>query len=326
MKIISLTLLVAACLALCFSKASAQDPDVIRVETPLVSVPVVVTDRDGHYVTDLTEKDFGILHDGSRRPVDFFGTTDEPITVAILIDTSHSTRPVLGDIKDAARAFVKLLSPQDRAMIVTFDHDVTNLCELTSDRDELKKAIKRAEIPDPIGTVLRDAVDETVFTTFAGIKGRKAIILLSDGRDGGSHISQIKLLAKLEETDTLIYSIQFRTEGKRLAEQVLRTGRFPRATVGNSQTDERRAEAAADYMQKLSKVTAGRFFSSQSDKLKDTFVTVLDELRRQYRLGFYPPDDVTPDGKFHEVRVMVKRPNLIVRARAGYRLTEPASK
>jgi Ca-activated chloride channel family protein len=314
---------------LCSLSAAAQDTDVIRVETPLVSVPVVVTDRDGRYITDLTQKDFGILHDGARRPVDFFGTTDEPLTVAILIDTSHSTRPVLGDIKDAAKAFVKLLKPQDRAMIVTFDHDVTELCALTSDQEELKRAIKHAEIPDPIGTVLRDAVERTVFTTFAGIKGRKAIILLSDGRDGGSHITQLKLLSKLEETDTLIYSIQFRTEDRRLAEQVLRTGRFPRTRVGESdhqQTEQRRADAAADYMQKLSKVTAGRFFSTESGKLRETFVTVLDELRRQYRLGFYPPDDLTDDGKFHEIRVMVMRANLIVRARAGYRLTSAGTK
>lgn len=317
------TILILCAFAVSAGYVRGQD-DVIRVETPLVSVPVIVTDHSGRYVTDLTQKDFGILNDSTRVPVDFFGTTDEPVTVAILIDTSHSTRPVLDDIKNAARPFLRLLTPKDRAMIVTFDRDVTVLSPLTSDRDKLLQAVKDAQIPEPIGTVLRDAVYQTVFTSFAGINGRKAIILLTDGRDGGSHTSERTLLSKLEETDTLVYAIQFRTEGRRLAEQVLRTGRFPRTTVGPSkhqEDEQRRAKNAADFMQQIANVTAARFFPTEADKLKDTFETILNELRRQYRLGFYPPDNVTSDDRLHEVRVMVMRSDLIVRARAGYRLT-----
>jgi len=313
-------LFVVLCLA---TLVGAQDTDVIRIESALVSVPVIVTDSQGRYITDLTAKDFGILNDGARRPVEFFGTTEEPLTVAILIDTSHSTRPVLGDIKDAARAFLKLLTPRDRAMIVTFDHDVNVLCPLTSDQGELSKAVKKADIPDPIGTVLRDAVYQTVFTSFAGINGRKAIILLTDGQDGSSHTSQQTLLSKLEETDTLVYGIQFRTEDRRVAEYALRNGHFPREKVGASQrqsNEERKSAGAGEFMDRMARATAARFFSTDAGKLKGTFETILDELRRQYRLGFYPPDNTPNDDHIHDVRVMVMRPGLIVRARAGYRL------
>ncbi len=111
------------------------DNDVIKVETRLVSVPVIVSDRDGRYIPGLTVRDFAILQDGVEQKIEFFGATDEPLTIALLIDTSHSTRPVLDDIKDAARSLLKLLGPKDQAMIVTFDRTTNILVPLTSDQE-----------------------------------------------------------------------------------------------------------------------------------------------------------------------------------------------
>ena len=78
----------------------AQDPravETIRVETRLVSVPVIVSDRNGRYVPNLTAADFTILQDGKPQAIEFFGAVEEPLTIALLIDTSQSTRPVLDD-------------------------------------------------------------------------------------------------------------------------------------------------------------------------------------------------------------------------------------
>lgn len=301
----------------------AQDDDVIKVDTKLVSVPVIVTDRDGRYIADLTTKDFGILHDGELQPIEFFGTTDEPLTVAILIDTSHSTRPVLGDIKDAARSFIKLLTPRDQAMIVTFDNETRILSGLTSDPEKLKKAIKDAAIPDPIGTKMRDAIYQTAFESFAGLTGRKAIIVLTDGQDGGSSVTLPKLLLKLQETDTLIYPIQFRTQKKRAIENMLRTGTISQRDAvrisGDRPTRESlKADHAAGILKDLAMVSAGRFMMSDTSELKKAFETILDELRRQYRLGYYPPE--SSNGRsVHEIRVRIARPGLVVRARGSYR-------
>src|SRR4051794_20772626 len=193
-------LIAAFLLSACWQQAVAQDPEPdepIKVSTELVSVPVVVTDKDGRYTPDLVRADFEIFQDGVKQPIEFFAASEEPLTVALLIDTSHSTRPVLDDIKGAAKSFIKLLRPTDRAMIVSFDYETHILCPLTSDQEQLKKAIKHAEIPDPIGTTLRDAILDTVFTSFKGITGRKALIVLTDGRDGGSHINAHDLLSRL---------------------------------------------------------------------------------------------------------------------------------
>jgi VWFA-related protein len=309
--------------ALLTGAASAQDNDVIKVSTQLVSVPVIVTTRDGNYVGDLDKKDFGILEDGVLQPVEFFAAVDEPITLALLIDTSHSTRPVLDNIKSASRALVKLLGPQDRAMVVSFDRDVHVLCELTSDKDKLNKAIKGASIPEPIGTTMRDAIYQTAFTSFAGLGGRKAIIVLTDGEDGGSHITQPKLLLRLQETDILVYPVQFRTERDRVRENILRTGRISARDAaemsgGHKTRDDLKADAAAEIMKQYALVSAGRFLSSEADQLKPAFESILNELRRQYRLGFYPSDGKS-NADVHEIKVRVARPNLIVRARASYR-------
>ena len=97
---------------------------------------------------------------------------------------------MLGDIKDSAKSFLKLLGPHDNAMIVSFDYDTHFLSPLTSDQEQLKKAIKQAEIPrGQVGTTLRDAVFQPVTNTFKGLTGRKAISLLTDGKEHGREIT-----------------------------------------------------------------------------------------------------------------------------------------
>jgi len=328
-------LIAAFLLAVCVQQAASQAPEsdeTIRVSTELVSVPVVVTDKDGRYTPDLVRADFEIFQDGVKQPIEFFAATEELLTVALLIDTSHSTRPVLDDIKGAAKSFIKLLKPTDRAMIVSFDYETHIVCPLTSDQEQLKKAVKHAEIPDPVGTTLRDAIFETVFTSFKGITGRKALIVLTDGRDGGSHINARDLLTRLQQTDTLIYSVLFRADERLRKERMLRTGRiddFPGRRRGNPKKQEQRRAhqeelngRAQDFLQRLSISTAGHFYESESGKLSKTFALIVDELRRQYRLGYYPPGEQA-DNTAHTIGVRVDRPNLIVRSRLKYHRQQP---
>src|SRR5881397_3746043 len=100
------------------SKISAEgetvEGDVIRFDTSLVTVPVTVVDRYGRYVPLLHREDFKILEDGVEQKISYFATTDQPITVVLLIDTSGSTEFRLEDIQDAAIAFVGKLKTEDR--------------------------------------------------------------------------------------------------------------------------------------------------------------------------------------------------------------------
>ncbi len=303
--------------------------DLIKVDTRLVSVPVVVSDRNGRYISNLTRDDFTIFQDGVQQQIDFCATTDEPLTVALLIDTSQSTRSVLGDIKDSAKSLVKLLSPNDRAMIVAFDYTTHVLSTLTNDTRELRKAIDQAEIPRGIvGTTLREAAFQTVERVFRPIKGRKAVIILTDGKDFGSRVAADELLNSLEESDSMVYSVMFKTDERNsfrrttFSERGIFGRRFPPRDPDARRRIERIAEVnreAEQYLRQMSEVTAGRFYSSRDGRLKEVFESIVSELRQQYRLGFYPPDD-NRENAFHEIKVKVSRPDTVVRARIGYRL------
>jgi VWFA-related protein len=318
--------------------AAGQDKnatEILKVDTRLVSVPVTVSDRNGRYVPGLTEADFTLYQDGVKQNIDFFGATEEPLTIALLIDTSQSTRPVLADIKDSAHAFLKLLMPRDRAMVVSFDYDTHVLSSLTTDKEQLRHAIRNADIPNELfGTTLRDAAFQTINKSFAGLKGRKAVIILTDGKDFGSRISEDELLYSLQETDTLIYTVMFRTGGGQRPggggrnRDIFGGGfpggprfperRFPPQQDRRNRRIGRNNERAEEFLRQLSDTTAGRFYTSEDGKLKKTFESIVEELRFQYRLGFYPPEesDVKP---LHELKVKVARPDVAVRARSSYR-------
>ena len=200
------------------AEIKAQDKttdEVIKVNTALVSIPVIVSDRQDRYVAGLKAENFAIYQDGEKQKIDYFISEETPISVAILLDTSRSTQQVLGKIKKAAKEFVKDLRPADRAMIVSFDNDIEILSELSSDQKQLEKAIKHAKIGERVGTVLNDAVYEVVKQKLSSVKGRKAIILLTDGKDAGSYTTKSTLLNQLEESDTLVYSIFYDTSKDR---------------------------------------------------------------------------------------------------------------
>jgi VWFA-related protein len=315
----------------CVGAVSAQN-DVIKVDTTLVSVPVVVSDRDGRYLPGLKAADFTLFKDGVQQKIEFFASTEEPINVALLIDTSHSTEPVIDDIRQAAERFVKLLGPQDKAAIVSFDYATHVLSHFTTDSKRLKEAIKQAEIPGPFGTTLRDAVYQTVNEEFATVTGRKAIIMLTDGKDVGSRMSTDDLLYSLQEKDVMVYSVFFKT-GQQFRQGMgggrrgrMFGGRFPGSDpfpVGRSdprrgQRSGRANERAEEFLTELSETTAGRLYPSDTSQLKQTFELIVDELRHQYHLGFYPPDETTP-GEIHELKVKVSRADVSVRARSSYR-------
>src|SRR6266852_2146935 len=124
--------------------------DVVRVETQLVSVPAVVTDRNAHPLSGLRLENFTLLEDGKPQRITNFATTETPFEIALLLDTSGSTREELGLIRDAANAFISALRPGDRVAIVAFNNTQRNgsplatvevASPLADDRQKLRQAI-----------------------------------------------------------------------------------------------------------------------------------------------------------------------------------------
>ena len=328
---IALATFLATWASLISTSVQGQQPDTpIKVQTTLVSVPVIVSDRQGRYISGLKAGDFKLYQDRAEQAISSFDATEEPLNVALIIDTSHSTQTVLEDIKSAGIKFLKELRPSDRAMIVSVDSGVHVLSQLTSERKALENAIKRAKTGEQGGTVLRDAIAEVTERSFRRIDGRKAIVVLTDGKDVGSRIPEQVLLDEAAESGAMIYTVFFETG-------FLRRGwidplAFPRRRVwmgrdrfppARPRREERRRrvemknEQAVSFLTELSEVSAGRYFSSEISDLKKTFALVADELRHQYLLGFYP-DAAKADGRRHLLRVQVNNPDAVVRARRSY--------
>src|SRR5688572_75070 len=91
-----------------------ETEEIVKIETRLVSVPVMISDRNGRFVSGLKQQDFSIFQDGVPQEIAFFADGSEPINVALLLDTSYSTSEVIDKIKNSALDFVKLLKKEDR--------------------------------------------------------------------------------------------------------------------------------------------------------------------------------------------------------------------
>ncbi len=346
----TLTLLICCLVGAASSSGQDQKQDTLKIDTALVSVPVVVSDRSGRYVSGLKASDFTLYDDRVKQQIEFFADTEEPINVALLLDTSMSTRLVLGDIKEAAKDFVNQLRSQDKAMIVTFDFDETVLCELTSNRRTLERAIDRAWIGERGGTKLRDAVYDVTREEFRSVKGRKAIVLLTDGKDMGSDVTERRLLDSAAEADTLVYSVFYQSGPGAIRRDPQDRGgwgdprnrrrggifnpfpRFPLQPQGRGGYDprqqrrggrmEERNEDAIEFLERLSDASAGRYYNSEVADLRRTFGEIIEELRHQYRLGFYPQDGQPGQStsRIHSLRVEVARRDVVVRSRRSYRV------
>ncbi|MGE0131714.1 MAG: VWA domain-containing protein [Blastocatellales bacterium] len=186
-----------------------QQPS-IKIGTNLVTVPVIVTDRYGRFVTGLTRSEFTLREEGSPQKVEDFSSTEAPFSVALLIDTSRSTQNQLGKIRKAALSFIKQLLPNDRVMIVSFDEKVRFISDFTNNQAELERAIK--SLKTSYLTSLYDAIHLTINEKMNRVQGRKAIVVLTDGVDTASKQATYESVIDLTASAGIIsYTIQYET-------------------------------------------------------------------------------------------------------------------
>ncbi len=137
--------------------AEQQDPSTIKIETSLVTVPVIASDRNDVYIPDLRQEEFSIYEDGVKQEIVFFAAVKEPFHVVLMLDTSASTQEKLGQIQRAASAFVAQLQPADRVKIISFDDEVRELGDFTNDREALRRAIEETRPGRELNFMMRCA-------------------------------------------------------------------------------------------------------------------------------------------------------------------------
>jgi VWFA-related protein len=201
-----------------------DEGDVVRVETQLVSVPTVVTDSSGRPLSGLRPENFRLIEDGQPQTIASFGTTETPFEIALLLDTSGSTRDDVALIKSAANSFIEALRSGDRVGVVAFNTartaaepmaTVEVLAPLTADREELRAAIENLGASQ--GTPYYDALERVADSIFREpprdeVLGRRAIVALTDGVDSSSNSDFPTAKMKLSRVGIACYFIQVNTE------------------------------------------------------------------------------------------------------------------
>lgn len=347
-----LVLMIVTIFGVLHAAAQAQPPadNPVKTGKSLVKVPVVVSDREGRRIPNLRKEHFTVFKGSEQQNISTFSTDDEPFSVALLIDTSGSTQELLGKIKEAAKDFIDLLNPGDQCMIATFDSQINILIPFNSNRQALKNSLDNIRTAEKEGSVIYSAINQTIQNSFKRTEGRKAVVVLSDGKDFGSEISRRELIGTLEESDVSIYPIYYQTgigfNRPIVADNgtVIETKSAPapkkvekpkkRKNVysvliplpGDTFTpeeikmiDKTTTTDAVSGLKELSQITAGRFYLSDSENLQSIFKQVASELRLQYILGIYL-EGVSGVSVFRDIRVKVDRPNAVVQSRTKLRV------
>ncbi|MCA1623100.1 MAG: VWA domain-containing protein [Acidobacteria bacterium] len=324
------------------------DDEIIRVETNLVTIPVSVLDRDGRFISGLLKKDFQIFENGVEQQIDSFASVEQPFTVILLLDVSPSTQYQINEIQDAAIAFVDQLRRDDKVMVIAFDQKVQILSPATNNRAVLRNAILRADFGE--GTSLYDTVDYVIRQQLRQIEGRKAVVLFTDGVDTTSRRANYQTTVKeAEEVDALFYPIRYDTYdsmagnsgGTSYPSSRRRSGNVGIGDLigiilgGNVQmgggggvagSSRAEYEMGRRYLEDLARNSGGRTFEGSTiSNLDAAFSGIAEELRRQYSLRYYP-EAVGQKGERRQIRVRVKRPNLVVRAKNSYIVGQNESK
>jgi len=271
-------------------------------------------DRNGRYIANLRKEDFRVYENDVEQNVSFFASVEKPFTVALMLDVSGSTQYQLQQICDAANTFVSHLRLNDRMMAISFDGKVNLLSDVVG-----VSAVRQSKLHIPAaidGTVLYDAVD-SVLKRMARLPGRKAIVLMTDGVDQSSVAATLQsTLDEITEEDIMIYTVQYNT-----LPQLPQRLSMIKSEKARRRVQERLMKGYAlsePYLRGLADKTAGRFY--KADDLRDVgpaFEAITRELGVQYSLGYYPKENSSTNSE-RAIRVRVRYPNLVVRARDGY--------
>jgi VWFA-related protein len=303
--------LLAACAAgMCLAAVAqvVQDaPTVFRSDTRVVVCNTTVVDKSGHLVTDLGREAFTVFENGVAQRITDFKQEDVPVSLGLIIDNSGSMRTKRAGVEAASLALVKDSNPADEVFVVNFNDepflDLPNRKKFTNNILELEEALTR--IDSRGGTAMRDAIRASVDHLLENAsRDKKVLVLVTDGVDNASIISQEKLVKAAQQSGVLIYAVGLLNDEDRLE-----AGKAKRELNG------------------LAEATGGEtYFPKDVSEVDHIAHVVAHDIRNQYTIQ-YTPANAMMDGTFRQIRIAVNAPgHLTVRTRSGYYATPDQGK
>ena len=282
------------------SLLAAQQPPKLRSGVELVSLNVSVT-AEGKYITDLEQEEFEVFEDGAKQNVTFFSRKQQPIALAILLDTSNSMEGRLKTAQEAAVGFARRMTPEDVAEVIEFSSQVEILQDFTNDAAALERAIRGTNADG--STALYNAIYISL-KELKKVKARtedeirrQAIVVLSDGDDTSSLMPYEEVLDLAKRSETAVYTIGLRQE-------------YP---GGRASFKE-----AEFVLKQLAQETGGRsFFPTSVNELPKIYEQISQELSTLYSVA-YSSKNPLRNGAWRRIVVRIARPGHVARTRQGY--------
>ena len=297
----------AASSAISGTSTEPSDDPVLTIKTRVneVNVLFIATDKHGKFVRNLNEGDFAILddHKPPQSIVNFRAETDLPLELGLLIDTSGSVHTRFDFEQESAIGFLQqVLRPHfDKAFVMGFNSHSTLMQDFTDDNVMLRVGIHKLQ--NGGGTALYDAIYRACRTKFLKDQdeqarpARKAIIVVSDGEDNQSDVSEAQAIEMAQRAEVIIYAISTDDSGLILRGDTV--------------------------LQQLADATGGRaFFPFKMKEIQSSFAAIEDELRSQYVVSYHPAD-FEADGRYRPIEITALKRDLQVRARKGYYAPKP---
>ncbi len=328
------------------------DANTIRVTKRVVLVPTSVLDPDGHgYVNGLQAKDFEVLDNNHKQKVDA-EVTEQPMSVVLLIQSNADTEPLLPVIKKSGILMHGLVTGQGGDLaIVTFDHQMHDLQDFTSDPDKIDDAMQKIRTGSSVAALV-DAVtyaDHMLERHDPGNARRRVIVLMSRNVDNGSQMHLPEAIRQIQFHNIVVYSINI----SKMVTTIMKKEPYPRpANAGipvegmpplpggqvrsessniqqNYETNALSAvppvyRSIRDLFKKtpaeaLTSITGGNTYSfARQHALEDAIQDIGADLNSQYILSYTPTEDVKETPGYHTIQVVVDRPGLKIRTRTGY--------
>jgi VWFA-related protein len=277
----------------------------IHVDVPLVNLDVMVTTKDGQTIPNLKQENFRISEDGVPQTINNFGTSDAPITAALLVEFASTNYHFMVDALNASYAFANTLKKNDWVAVISYDMKPQILADFTQDKKEIYGALNQLRIPGFAETNLFDALYDTL-DRMDRIEGHKYVILISTGYDSFSKLNLDQIIKKVKITkDVTIFPVSVGWIARTMAES---QGRAASHGMGIpiSNMDYLQAD---NEMQTFAKLTGGKFYQPRFvGDMVDTFKEIGTDIRNQYNISYHPTNG-KQDGTYRKLKVEVLAPD-----------------
>lgn len=334
------TLVLAAICVIGFSSVGFAQEEPIKIDVELVNLKVIVMDRQGRRIRGLKKEDFAVYDDGAEQEISHFAAEEQALNLVLLFDISISMEEVLPMVKQEALHLLNNLRPDDRISVVSFASDVRAKVAWAdpSQTRAVVQALEPEAHPQPVpatlgrpgynvgdgNTYLYEALRH-VFDNYKADGDRIAVMVFSDGVDTGAGRGSEQIEKRAEELGkevkrqaqeswALVYPISYKTQ------QIIGPMPKPAWRPVRGISFHKPPNPGRELFANIATTTGGLVFewSTQQD-LVVALKQALADLRGLYSLAYKPPRP-GPTDSFHRLKVRVKKPDMVVRTRDGYRL------